>query len=420
MPDTITSNSSDDARIGQPDLRDACERSHDAATAVAESPPERGRPQDTPDALGRVAARVTAGDPASPYRVPGLVIAVYREDDGAVFRHASGTDGAGRPWDVDTLYPIASASKLATGLAVLRLVDAGVLALDAPVERYLPEAAAGGATLRQLLSHTSGLPLEVAPETVALDPPPTWATVARACLATEQVTAPGTVVQYSNVGFGLLALAAERAAGQSFASLIRREVFAPLGIDAYFGDAPERPTARVAEVDSEYVGTSLEPYNSLYSRRLALPWLGVVCTVHALLTLVRAAGGRTSPALLSPSLAELATTDATHGLSGGFGSRDPFLFLRRSHSITWPVCPWGLSVEVRGDKRPHWTPPTADPRSYGLIGSSGCIAWYDPARRVAWAAFGGRTTDGGWLLRHGSAIGMAAYALAGARRATAG
>lgn len=374
-----------------------------------------------PDALRRVAARITSGDPASPYYVPGLVVAVRRDVDGAVFRYATGTDGAGVPWDVHALYPIASASKLATGLVILRLVDAAALALDAPLSRYLPEAAAGGATVRELLSHTSGLPLEIAPDAVPLDPPPTWTTIARACLATKQVVAPRTVVQYSNVAFGLLALAAERVAARPFASLVRGEVFAPLGIEAYFGEVPPRPVAYVAEVDSDYVGTSIEPYNSAYHHALALPWAGVRCTVEGLMTLMRASGGLTSPALLSPTLAEIVVTDAVGRLPGGFGTRDPFLFFRRSQSITWPVCAWGLSVEVRGDKRPHWTPPMADPRSYGQIGSSGCIAWYDPAKRVAWAAFGGRSTDGGWLLRHGAAVGMAAYALAAAPpRATAG
>ncbi|MGI5835189.1 MAG: serine hydrolase, partial [Chloroflexota bacterium] len=53
-----------------------------------------------------------------------------------------GTDADGRPIQADSLFPVASITKLATALAVLRLVDRDILALDAPLASYLPDAAA--------------------------------------------------------------------------------------------------------------------------------------------------------------------------------------------------------------------------------------------------------------------------------------
>jgi CubicO group peptidase (beta-lactamase class C family) len=70
--------------------------------------------------------------------VPGMVIAV-EQGDGAPEFLAAGTDTAGTQLGADTLFPVASITKLATALAVLRLVAADELALDAPLARYLPK-----------------------------------------------------------------------------------------------------------------------------------------------------------------------------------------------------------------------------------------------------------------------------------------
>ena len=106
----------------------------------------------------------------------------------------------------------------------------------------------------------------------------------------------------------------------------------------------------------------------------------------------------------------------TQDLGGGFQTTDAFLGYNRSRAIAWPRCPWGLSVELRGDKRPHWTPSAAAPESFGQLGSSGCLAWCDPTRDVSWAILGTRTTDNGWMLRYAGAIGTAALQLASAGR----
>ena len=82
----------------------------------------------------------------------------------------------------------------------------------------------------------------------------------------------------------------------------------------------------------------------------------------------------------------------------------------------WPRCAWGLCVEVRGDKTPHWTPPQASATSFGHLGSSGCLVWYDADSGATWTVLGARTTDSAWLLRHGTQIGVAALGPAAAGR----
>jgi CubicO group peptidase (beta-lactamase class C family) len=68
-----------------------------------------------------------------------------------------GTDGIAAT--TDTAYQLASATKLLTATALMRLVEAGKIALDDPITRYLPEAppAWGAITIRHLTTHTSGL-----------------------------------------------------------------------------------------------------------------------------------------------------------------------------------------------------------------------------------------------------------------------
>ena len=111
--------------------------------------------------------------------MPGMVIAACR-GDGPVEQIAVGKDADGVPLSIDSLFPVASMTKLATALAVLRLVDRGDLTLDDELHRWVPDAAAAattGTTIRALLAHTAGLPVVPSPElpvTLALD----WSAIA--------------------------------------------------------------------------------------------------------------------------------------------------------------------------------------------------------------------------------------------------
>src|SRR5262245_48955617 len=96
------------------------------------------------------------------YRVPGIVVAAI-DSRGQSLWPVAGTDATGSPLGRDSLFPVASITKLATALAVLRLVEAGSLQLDRSIADLLPDAAAAqtGVTARHLLSHSSGLPYEL-------------------------------------------------------------------------------------------------------------------------------------------------------------------------------------------------------------------------------------------------------------------
>lgn len=388
------------------------------------SDPERGARPD-PELLSDRLARIINPNVKSPFGVTGAVLAVSARA-GAATTVAVGEDARGAAVQIDSLFTLASASKLATGLLILKLIEQGKMSLAAEIRDYVPDARAAtwpGITLQRLLSHTSGMPLEV-PHDLS-DPPGamnyetglSWpGGLAEACLACAPTHAAGTAVQYSNVGFGLLGLAAERCVGKPLARLLDEVVFWPLGVEAYVDRLPERAPLAVYDVPSPHAGSGLEPYNSETWRLLGTPWAGVTTDAAGMLSLVRAYGDRSG--FLGPGLAQLAVTDQTGGLSGGFGTTDAFVGHLSSRSVTWSPCPWGLAVEVQGAKQPHWGPPGL-PNSFGQIGSSGCLAWYDPDTDVAWAVFGTRTTESGWLLRHGAKIAQSAIAAASSMGADA-
>lgn len=327
--------------------------------------------------------------------VPGLVLAAER--GGAPSIVALGADAAGRPLDAASLFPVASITKMATALAALRLADQGALGLDDELAEHLPRAAAAqpGVTIRTLLCHTSGLPLDVAPSAAPYAEGLSWERLGAACMATALDEPPWARVQYSNVGYGLLALTVEAATGRPFAEALRDTVLAPLGIEGYLGDEPPRAPALLADVRGSSAGTEREPFNSRFYRSLALPWAGLVTSAAGALAIVRAFLGEPA-GFLSPALRQAATADQTGGLSGGFIA-----------PLRWSPCPWGLGPEVRGAKRPHWVPESAGPESFGHSGASGALAWAAPSSGIAWCILGARSADSGWLLRRSGAISEA-------------
>ena len=345
------------------------------------------------------AVRAAVGEAMRGGQVPGIVLAVARGRRPVEYL-AIGADAVGRPLERDSLFPVASITKMATALAVLRLVDRGLLDLDDPLDHHLPQAVAArpGVTLRGLLCHTSGLPLDVSPEAAPYTRGLDWQILTTACLLTPLEAAPDTRVQYSNVGYGLLALVVEQRAGAEFADALADLVLRPLGVEGYLGGELPRQAAILTDVRGRHRGGDLEPFNSAFYRELALPWAGLVTTVDGALAIVRAFAGYPGD-FLSAKLRGEATRSHTGDLPGGF-----------AEPLMWPRCPWGLGPELRGDKSPHYAPPQAGGESFGHSGASGTLAWYAPAQDVAWAILGARTADNGWLLRRGLGISAAILA----------
>jgi N-acyl-D-aspartate/D-glutamate deacylase len=168
-------------------------------------------------------------------RSPGVAAMVIRDGEVLLARGyglanlAEGT--AIRP---DTAFRLASVSKQFTATAIMVLADRGQLSLDDKVVDHLPELERYGdrMTIRHLLTHTSGLPdyydaLE-AESTGSM--PDTAAAMEFLSGWGEPLFPPGQRFEYSNPGYEMLALIAERVSGQSLRELLQDTVFGPLGM----------------------------------------------------------------------------------------------------------------------------------------------------------------------------------------------
>jgi len=169
-------------------------------------------------------------------RIPGLALGIIQGDQIVYLKGYGIADPSGRAVTAQTPFWLASLMKPVTALAIMQLVEAGKVELDAPVQRYLPyfrladEQAAAALTVRHLLNQTSGISgatgNEKFPSQASLD----WTPEQRVReLSDNALTHPvGTTYQYSNVNFTMLALIVETVSGQPFESYVQEHIFNPL------------------------------------------------------------------------------------------------------------------------------------------------------------------------------------------------
>ncbi|GIJ40967.1 serine hydrolase domain-containing protein [Micromonospora andamanensis] len=179
------------------------------------------RPETTKQIDTLVADTQSAG------HVPSLIIGVVR--DGSLAHLAAA--GTQPPPDADLQYRIGSITKTMTAVLVMQERDAGRLALDDPLRRHLPEAAAAGAvTLRQLLGHAGGLQREPDGPWWERNEGVDLTTLLTGFTATKIAYPPHRFWHYSNLAYGLLGGALERLTGTPWAQLVRERVLSPLGL----------------------------------------------------------------------------------------------------------------------------------------------------------------------------------------------
>ena len=169
---------------------------------------------------------------------PGVSIAVIRDGVVSDVRGIGTADATGRPVTTETPFVIGSLSKSLTALAVMRLVDSGLIELDAPVTRYLPDFRTAAAdptpiTVRQLLDQTSGLPGSAS----GLGTPVTTLRDQIASLATvEPASVPGARYGYANANYVVLGGVIESATALPYADAMKALVFDPLGMTGTTAD----------------------------------------------------------------------------------------------------------------------------------------------------------------------------------------
>lgn len=303
--------------------------------------------------------------------VPGAAVAIGHGGQTVATYHA-GEAAPGRAATAETLWPVASISKLYTAAAVLALVERGRLTLSQSVRFVVPECTGEEReriTVRHLLTHTSGLIYE-SPEMEARlrAHTPLDALIAEAFAHPLRFT-PGAKLDYSDLGFALLGRVASLVAGMPFPALVRECVLAPAGLtETFFPPDPAQDDRLAAVPDALAAGTDGAMYGSRYALDLAHPAFGVVTTAADLLRfgLHFAPGG---PRFLAAATIRAMTSDQT----------SPQGYAEPDSPQPGTVEPWGLGFELKGAAG---YPALAGPGSFGHDGATGSVLWIDPVHDV--------------------------------------
>jgi CubicO group peptidase (beta-lactamase class C family) len=297
-------------------------------------------------------------------RMPGAVFRVER--NGAVYEQAYGrmsyAAGAAEV-TARTLFDAASLTKVvATAPSVLLLAEQGRIDLDARLVTYFPECGNGGKeaiTVRQLLTHTSGLPVK-----------PAWRgdAAARALACTQAVThPPGTLFRYSDINYLLLGQLVQRVVGVPPDQFAQQRIYAPLRMRdtgylplARFGAAGIAPTQEspAAAAANALQGVVHDPT----ARRMGgvAGSAGLFTTAHDLARfawMLLGEGELDGVHVLGADSVRLMTTVQTPAAITalrGMGMDTDSSYAARPRGMLFPV------------------------GSYGHTGFTGCVLWIDP------------------------------------------
>ncbi len=223
-----------------------------------------------PDALARRLDDLLSETQARD-RLPSVSAAVFHDGD-VVWRRAVGLAdvATGEPATPDHQYRIGSITKTFTSVAVLQLRDAGRLELDAPLRSVLPEFPPGP-TIRQALSHTTGLQREPPGEIWESLEPPDREQLVAGLEDAERVLPPGVAWHYSNLVFALLGEVVARVGG-SYEQVLAERILEPLGL-VRTALRPSGPVATPYFVEPYSDAVRVEPDIAVTDSTGAAGWL---------------------------------------------------------------------------------------------------------------------------------------------------
>jgi len=303
----------------------------------------------------------------------GSALCVLRAGEPVVDLREGWADAARtRPWAVDTLVNVYSVGKPVIALAVLLLVDRGLVALDDPIARHWPRFTAD-ASVRQVLTHTSGLATFPVPRDASAWRD--WDLLCDDLAGASPEWPPGTVAAEHALTYGhLLGELVRRVDGRAPARFVADEIAGPWRLDFGFGttdparcaelefDRPDWPARMLGEPGSVHARAVSNPagardlavVNSDLWRRAVVPAVNLHATAASLARFyagLLAGGVLDGHRLLSQALVDDLTSPHFSGLDLFIGS----------------ATTWGLGVRLEPDG------------TWGMGGLGGNAAWADPA-----------------------------------------
>jgi len=339
----------------------------------------------------------------------GAALAVYVDGTAVVDLWGGFADAARtRPWQRDTIVNLYSVGKAISAVCALRLVDAGLLDLDAPVARYWPEfAQANKARLpvRYLLTHQAALPA------IARSLPSgswrSWETITEGLAAQAPWWEPGAGHGYhvNTQGF-LIGEVVRRITGKTFGAYLRESITRPAGIDFFVGLEPEldlrcadvlpmQPSPETAEL--QVSGLSLMRLNA-YRNPPEISGTGVVNTRSwraAEVPSTNGHGNARAVARLYSALAGTGVLDGVRVLSPEIIARAGEEQVYGEDIVLQRPTRFGLGFQLSMAER-RLGP---SPRAFGHFGAGGSLGFADPDSRLAFG-YAMNQGRGGWQHKH--------------------
>jgi len=221
-------------------------------------------------------------------------------------------------------------------------------------------------TLRQLLTHTSGLPYEPPNNAQMLSDQASLGDIVDTAYTLPLEYQPGTDQRYGDLGYALAARLAAAVVQDDFPDLVRDLVFEAAGLSNTYFPPPAADIGRIAYVSGAANDSAVSVmYNSDYTRGLAHPAFGAFATLRDLLAFGTLFTPHAEKRLMSSAALRTMTSDQTCGDEPGEHVVQP----------TGVIHPWGIGFMLKGRAGRI---ELVSPSSFGHGGATGCLLWIDP------------------------------------------
>jgi CubicO group peptidase (beta-lactamase class C family) len=348
----------------------------------------------------------------------GAALAVYVDKRAIVDLWTGHTDAARtRPWSRDTIVNLYSVGKAVTAICALRLVEAGLLDLDAPVARYWPEFTQAGKAripVRYLLTHQAALPAVARP--LPSGAWSRWDVMTEALAAQAPWWEPGAGHGYhvNTQGF-LIGEVVRRITGKTLGAYLCDSLAGPAGVDFFIGFGPELdgrcadvlppPASPESEELRRQLSVNPESLSGLplmrvnaYRNPQEISGTGVVNTRSwraAEVPSTNGHGNARAVARLYSALAGDGELDGVHVLSPEITARAAGQQVYGDDLVLQRPTRFGLGFQLTMAERPLGP----NPRAFGHFGAGGSLGFADPDARLSFA-YAMNQGRGGWQHKH--------------------
>jgi len=277
------------------------------------------------------------------------------------------TRAFGKAGSENAMFLLGSISKPICVTALMTLFDRGEFKLNDPLKKFIPQYTGAGrddVTIQHLLTHTSGLPDQLAENNELRRSHASLAEFAEHAIKTPLQFAPGSKYQYSSMGILLATRLVDKITGADILTLVDRAVFQPLKMQHSAQGLSRFKLEDMIPVQIEHAAPEAgggDPtakdwdWNSPYWRKLGAPWGGTHCSARDIAKFLAEFLNQTG-ACLKPATAKLMITN--HNPPG--------------------LTPRGLGLNVGHGAGPDG----CSNQTFGHTGSTGTIAWCDPVSKT--------------------------------------